>query len=44
MFRNDQFDVPFITKYKEKDLIPELNNEYIWRIFNLDLEFGKFEV
>lgn len=37
-------DIPFITKYNDKDLIPELNTEYIWRIFNLDIEYGKFEV
>ena len=45
MFRNDQMDIPFITKYNIKDLIPELNtDDYIWRIFNLDIEYGKFEV
>lgn len=44
MIRNDQFDVPFITKYKLADLLPELGPDHIWKIFNLDIEYGKFEI
>lgn len=43
MIRIDQFDVPFITKYKVADF-PEFSPEHIWKIFNLDIEYGKFEV
>lgn len=41
-FRCENLDIPFITKYKMNELIPELETTDIWRIFNLDIEYGKF--
>jgi transcriptional accessory protein Tex/SPT6 len=42
MFRRDHRDVPFIANYMMHELEPELRPAHIWRIFNLDLEHGKF--
>jgi hypothetical protein len=41
-FRCDCYDIPYITKYKISELDPEFNEEKIWKIFNLDIEYGKF--
>jgi transcriptional accessory protein Tex/SPT6 len=43
-FRCQNFDVPYITKYKFNEIDPELTQADIWRVFNLDVEYGKFLV
>ena len=43
-FKNDQLDVPEITKYHKSKLLPEITPSEVWRIFNLDIEYGNFEV
>jgi len=35
-------DIPYITKVRQSELLPELSQEDTWRIFELDLEYGKF--
>lgn len=43
MFRCDQhFDIPMIARYRQYEFKPELDENEIWDIFNLDIEFGKF--
>ena len=42
LFRCENCDVPYITRYRQNELIPELGAEDVWRIFNLDIEYGKF--
>lgn len=44
MIRIEQLDIPFIAKYKVADLLPEINADLIWQIYNLDVEYCKFEV
>lgn len=43
MIRVEHLDIPYIIRYKMMDLKPELSPEYIWKLFNLDIEYGKFE-
>lgn len=44
MFRCDQhLDIPMIARYRQYEFKPELDENVIWDIFNLDLEFGKFQ-
>lgn len=43
-FRCESLDIPFITKYRQNELIPELTANDVWKIFNLDIEYGKFQV
>jgi len=43
-FRCESSDIPFITRYKMNELIPELEYDDIWRIFNMDMEYGKFQI
>jgi transcription elongation factor SPT6 len=42
LFRCENCDVPYITRYRQNELIPELEPDDVWRIFNLDIEYGKF--
>ena len=44
MFRSENCDIPYITRYRHSELIPELQPHDVWRIFNLDIEYGKFQV
>ena len=44
LFRCDNCDVPYITRYRQNELIPELEPNDVWRIFNLDIEYGKFQI
>jgi hypothetical protein len=41
-FRVENGDIPFITRYRQQELIPELEPHHVWRIFELDIEYGKF--
>lgn len=38
------YDVPYITRYKMHDLSPELEPKDVWFIFNIDIEYGKFQI
>lgn len=38
------YDVPYITRYKMHDLSPELEPRDVWFIFNIDIEYGKFQI
>jgi len=42
LFRNEYCDISFITRYRQNELIPELEPKHVWRIFELDIEYGKF--
>lgn len=42
MFRKDKKDVPFIANYAMHELAPDIEPKHVWRIFNLDMEHGKF--
>ena len=44
MIRCEKHDVPFIEKYRFDELVPELEKENVWKIFSLDIEYGKFMV
>jgi len=44
MFRCEQCDIPYITKVRQHELLPELSVEHTWRIFYLDIEYGKFMI
>ena len=44
LFRCDNCDIPYITRYRMNELIPELEPKDVWRIFNLDVEYGKFQI
>lgn len=35
-------DIPYITKVRQYELLPELGPQHTWRIFELDIEYGKF--
>ena len=39
MFRNEHLDVPMITKYRRFEYMKELDEQDVWTIFNLDLEY-----
>lgn len=41
-FRCDGLDIPFISRYRQNELIPELKPSDVWKIFSLDIEYGKF--
>ena len=41
MFKKDKMDIPYINRYCRAKLIPELEQKDVWRIFNLDIEYGK---
>jgi len=41
-FRCEYKDIPFIVKYRKLIYKSELNEEDIWSIFNLDIEYGRF--
>lgn len=43
MFKKDKIDIPFINRYGRAELIPELEQKDVWRIFNLDIEYGKLQ-
>lgn len=43
-FRNESHDIPYITRYRFNEVDPELTQADCWRIFNLDIEYGKFLV
>lgn len=32
-----------ISKYRKYDYSNELNDQDVWKIYNLDLEYGKFQ-
>lgn len=36
------FDIPMICKYRKYEFAPELDEDAVWHIFNLDIEYGKF--
>jgi transcriptional accessory protein Tex/SPT6 len=44
LFRVEKCDIPYITRYRQNELIPELEPHDVWTIFNLDIEYGKFQV
>jgi hypothetical protein len=44
LFRCDNCDIPYITRYRQNELIPELESNDVWKIFNLDVEYGKFQI
>lgn len=35
-------DVPYVTQHYQHLLMPDLTPSDVWRIFNLDIEYGKF--
>lgn len=37
------FDIPMICKYRKYEFAPELDEDAVWHIFNLDIEYGKFQ-
>lgn len=41
--KKDYFDVPYITEYRKIDYMKELDADDVWAIFNLDIEYGKFQ-
>ena len=41
MLKKDKMDIPYINRYCRAKLIPELEQKDVWRIFNLDIEYGK---
>ena len=41
-FRLDHFDIPMITMYRKYVFLKDLQEEDVWSVFNLDLEYGKF--
>jgi len=43
MFRVKILDIPMICKYRRYEYEPELNEELVWLVFNLDQEYGKFQ-
>lgn len=36
-------DIPWICRYARADFAPELETKDVWKIFNLDLEYGKIQ-
>lgn len=44
LFRREKCDVPYITKSRQNELLPELKAEHTWLIFELDIEYGKFQI
>ncbi|CDW91618.1 transcription elongation factor spt6 [Stylonychia lemnae] len=42
-FRCDYMDIPYISKYRKFEFAKYLNEQDIWTIYNLDLEYGKFQ-
>ena len=44
MVRCEYHDLPFITKYRMNELIPELEQKDVFTIFELDVEYGKFQI
>jgi hypothetical protein len=42
MMRVEYLDIPMIAKYRKYQYMKEINEEDIWIIYNLDLEYGKF--
>lgn len=42
-FRISNYDIPFITKYRKYDFQKELSEQDVWTIFNLDIEYSKFQ-
>jgi hypothetical protein len=43
MFRIDHYDIPMITKYRKYEYQKDLDEKDVWTIFNLDIEYGKFQ-
>lgn len=43
MIRREKCDIPHITKVRQNELLPELKAEHTWLIFDLDIEYGKFQ-
>ena len=43
MFKKEKIDIPYICWYGRAELIPELEQKDVWRIFNLDIEYNKLE-
>lgn len=41
LFRHAKGDIPWICRYARADYAPELETKDVWRIFNLDVEYGK---
>jgi hypothetical protein len=41
MFKKEKMDVPYINRYCRHSFIPELEAKDVWRIFNLDIDYGK---
>lgn len=42
LIRDDNYDIPMITRYRKYTYATELTEKDVWSIFNLDIEFGKF--
>jgi len=43
LFRYEKCDIPMIVKYRRYEYAPELDEDAIWHVFNLDQEYGKFQ-
>ena len=41
--RKEYLDVQMIVKYRKYEYMKELSDQDVWIIFDLDLEYGKFE-
>jgi hypothetical protein len=42
LIRQENLDLPMITKYCSYEYMKVLNEENVWQIMNLDLEYGQF--
>lgn len=42
-FRAEFMDIPYVVKYRKFEYKKELMEDDIWAIFNLDLEYGRFQ-
>lgn len=42
-FRKEYYDVPMFAKYRKYEYMRDLFESDVWAIFNLDIEYGKFQ-
>ena len=42
MFRIEHMDIPMITRYRRYEYQKELDEQDVWLIFKLDLEYAKY--
>lgn len=43
MFHQDFYDIPLIVKYRKYEYDPELDEDAVWHIWNLDHEYGRYQ-